>query len=70
MAGLDYEDGAEMSGEYGSTLKNIASGYYHYLTQYDEEYVVTKALDAGAYYLVLPTGDGYKVMLLKDYAGK
>ena len=70
MAGLDYEAGVEMADEYRSTLKNIASGYYHYLTKYDEEYVVGKALGAGAYYLVRPTGDGYKVMLLKDYAGK
>ena len=67
MAGLDYEAGEEMAQEYRHTLNNIAIGRYVYVTKYDEEYVVQKALEAGAYYMVLPDGNGYKVTLLTDY---
>ena len=70
MAGLDYEAGEEMAQEYRHTLNNIAIGRYVYVTKYDEEYVVQKALEAGAYYMVLPDGNGYKVTLLKEYKGK
>ena len=67
MAGLDYEAGEEMAQEYRHTLNNIIIGRYVYVTKYDEEYVVEKALEAGAYYMVLPSADGYKVTLLKEY---
>ena len=67
MAGLDYEKGAEMVIEYRNTLKNIASGQRFYVTEHDEKYVVNRALDEGAYYLVIPTGESYKVMKLSDY---
>ena len=61
MAGLDYEDGAEMSIEYKKALNNIKKNEYQFITEHSTDELLESALSLGVKYIVFDTGDGYEV---------